>query len=85
MTAPLFLYLDHRVNMNVRIDQPWHQNAAGAVDHLVIGEGRAVGNLAENTGLNNNVFRGSQRFRFAVRDADGAKYNSRRHRFVSST
>ena len=45
-----------RINMNVGIDQPWHQDTAAAVDDLVIVRREALGNLADTTAFHKYVF-----------------------------
>ena len=68
-----------RINVNVSIDQSWHQDTATAVDDLVFAEWGALGNLANTTVFHDNVSTRSQRFRFAVEDASRPKDNSRLH------
>jgi hypothetical protein len=71
------------IHVNVRIDQPGHQDTAAAIDDLVLAARRPSGDFADHTAFHENVFPGSQRFRCAIEDAGRLKDNSSLHHITS--
>ena len=68
-----------RVNMNMRVDQPRHQDTAAAIDDLRISRDGSLSDLPDYAAFDDNVHTFKKLFRFAVENTRGSKDDGTRH------